>query len=163
MATSAVGHSVPPSDKLRSELHKRYQDAYIHARTINGLGQLIKVVSVLVGIIFAVLGVLGGTARDGSPILVVMAVGIGIAIGGSGFIAGVVIAASGQMLKAQLDTAVYTSTFLTDAERASIMSLPIIASASASGASRATRNCSSCGAACIEGTRFCEKCGKALT
>jgi hypothetical protein len=107
---------------LAVNLTERYQNAYRVARTACGLGTAAKVVGLFAGgVVF-----LGGL------------VGAAGALGQAGFIGGLVlaciiatlfwilgslVAAVGENLKASLDTAVHTSTFLDNAQRAKIMSL----------------------------------------
>ena len=113
-----------PAEKSGSQyvvkLMERYDNAYRVAGTARALGTAAKVVGLIAaGIVF-----LGGVAGS-----------IG-ALGQAGFIGGLVlasiiatmfwilgtlVAAIGENLKAVLDTAVYSSTFLNNAERAKIM------------------------------------------
>ena len=113
-------------------LKKRYKDAYRVARTTTGIGLMIKGVGALLGILiffgaFAlaanqrnVYGVRGGEAE----LIALIVAGI---FGGTVwlifFIWGVLVSAQGQILKASLDGAVNGSPFLTNEQRARIMSL----------------------------------------
>jgi hypothetical protein len=88
-----------------------------------GLGNAIKVVgAILAGIIFLVSlssakDLLGGGA-------VVLGIFIAAIVGILFWICGVIVAAQGQILLATVDTAVASSHFLTDTERAQAMGLP---------------------------------------
>ncbi len=112
-------------------LKKRYKDAYFVARTTTVVGFLIKAVGALLGILtflgaFAlaasqrnVYGVRGG---DTEISLIVAAI-FGGTVWLVFFIWGVLVSAQGQILKASLDGAVNGSPFLTNEQRAKIMSL----------------------------------------
>ena len=113
-------------------LKKRYRDAYRVARITAGVGSMIKVVGALLGILiflgaFAlaagqrnVYGVRGG---DVQLIAVIVAAIFGGTVWLVFFIWGVLVSAQGQILKASLDGAVNGSPFLTNEQRATIMSL----------------------------------------
>ena len=113
-------------------LKKRYKDAYRVARTTTGIGSMIKGVGALLGILiffgaFAlaanqrnVYGVRGG---DIELISLVVAGIFGFIVWLVFFIWGVLVSAQGQILKASLDGAVNSSPFLTNEQRATIMSL----------------------------------------
>jgi len=87
-----------------------------------GLGNAIKVVgAILASIIFLVRWVPGTVCwgwRGGGGIFIALIVGILF------WICGVIVAAQGQILLATVDTAVASSHFLTDTERAQAMGLP---------------------------------------
>ncbi len=117
----------PPIESSEAaSLMTRYRDGYLKARVMNGWGQVIKGLGVMVAILLAILGmVLVNDDRSGDA---TFAFGVVIIVSGviSGiwfFILGIVIAAHGQMLKASLDGAVNSSPFLTNEQRAKIMSL----------------------------------------
>jgi len=113
-------------------LKKRYKDAYRVARTTSGIGSIIKGVGALLGILiffcaFAlaaaqrnVYGVRGG---DVQLISLIVAAIFGGTVWLVFFIWGVLVSAQGQILKASLDGAVNGSPFLTNEQRATIMSL----------------------------------------
>ena len=137
MSIADVSQVVPDPDvvsKKRSEFSqetptsaspvgKRYIDAYLTAGFIDGFGSTIKM---LAGI-FMLLVVLGGfilstNVHNGGAFIfagLVVAVAFGVPI----YVLGVLVAAQGQILKATLDTAVHSSPFLSDDQRASIMSI----------------------------------------
>jgi hypothetical protein len=108
-------------------LMKRYKDAYIVAKVTNGFGDIIKAIGIIIGVLLLLIGI--SVANDhgpGDPMRALGIVGIifGIVIGAWFYIVGVLVSAQGQILKATLDSAVNGSPFLTDEERAKIMSLP---------------------------------------
>ena len=83
-----------------------------------GLGNSIKVVgAILAGIIVL------GSLNLGS--FAVAGIFLAAIAGGLFWVCGVIVAAHGQVLTATLDTAVASSRFLTDTERAEAMSLPL--------------------------------------
>ena len=127
------------SDRLVNAVKKRYRDGYRVARIINGYGALIKAIGFTIGGIISLAGfVVGGMIADqasrgpfGGPgsgagiavgFVIVM---IGVIVGAIFWIIGVIYMAQGQQLKAGFDGAVNNSPFLTDLERAEMMSLPL--------------------------------------
>ena len=105
-------------------LMRRYRDAYLVARSTNGFGILIKIIAVIVGVLLIVIGAfLFNEARGAEP-LGLAAIALGVVVGVLFYLLGILISAQGQILKASLDAAVNTSPFLTNTERATIMSLP---------------------------------------
>ena len=97
------------------QLMERYQNAYRAAGTACRLGTVSKVI----GVIAAALVWLGGVQNS----LGAVAAGLGLLVIALFWIIGTLVSAVGENLKASLDTAVYTSTFLDNAQRAKIMSL----------------------------------------
>jgi hypothetical protein len=113
-------------------LVKRYKDAYRVARTTTGLGSTIKGVGALLGLLifFAVFALAAGQRNvygvrggDIQVISVIVAATFGGTVWLVFFIWGVLVSAQGQILKASLDGAVNGSPFLTNEQRATIMSL----------------------------------------
>jgi hypothetical protein len=98
----------------------RYQDGYRVARVINGFGQTCKVVGISLGGLI-LLGC--AMAESISGFVVVVGLVVGSIVGFVGWAIGVLISAQGQMVRATLDTAVNTSPFLSNEERAKTMSL----------------------------------------
>jgi hypothetical protein len=113
-------------------LQKRYKDAYRVARTTTGIGSTIKGTGAFLGLlIFVGALALAGAQRNvygvrGSDIQVISVI-VAAFFGGTVwlvfFIWGVLVSAQGQILKASLDGAVNGSPFLTNEQRATIMSL----------------------------------------
>lgn len=100
----------------------RYFDAYLTVRAINGVGSLVKMLAIAFSIIVFLAGIaISGEARDIRLILsgLLLAIAFGVPI----YVLGILVSAQGQILKATLDTAVHSSPFLSDDQRASIMSI----------------------------------------
>jgi hypothetical protein len=105
----------------------RYRDGYRVARTAVGLGTFVKVLGVLLGLLigfgaFALVDSLGQGPRGG-----IVGLLLGLFLGGGAFalffVLGVILSSLGQLKKAALDAAVNSSPFLTNEERAEVMSL----------------------------------------
>jgi hypothetical protein len=105
-------------------LKKRYSDAYLVSKVTVSFGNLMKIIGVLLtGVIIVAALFMSRQAGAGAAVIVVGGI---IAAGLSGlllYLLGILVAAHGQVLQATLDTAVNSSPFLTDADRAAIMSL----------------------------------------
>jgi len=102
----------------------RYRDAYIYARFIVGVGTFIKGVGITLAILlFLVLSATGSIIKTNPLISLFTGVIIGGGVGVFFYIWGILISAVGQILTASLDSAVNVSPFLTDKQRARIMSL----------------------------------------
>lgn len=117
-----IAEAARVADLGKNTAINRYFDAYLTARAINGVGALIKMLGIVLAVLIA-LGVfaISGDARDIRLILggLILAAALGVPI----YVLGILVAAQGQILKATLDTAVHSSPFLTDDQRASIMSI----------------------------------------
>lgn len=97
------------------------------ARVTNGWGNLVKGIGIAIAILLALVGVVflsEGGLGNATFALGVVTIFFGIISGGGFYVAGILVSAQGQMLKASLDCAVNSSPFLTNKERALIMSLP---------------------------------------
>jgi hypothetical protein len=91
----------------------RYRDAYRLAAACVGLGGGIKIAGgVLAGAVFVVVP----EAKIGIPMAAI--------VGTLFWLAGVIVSAQGEILRATLDNAVASSHFLSDPERAEAMGLP---------------------------------------
>ena len=116
----------PPAPTLPpphlTPMMSRYTDAYRVARVVVGIGEAVKIISLVIGGILLLIGVAGSESALGGFSLLVGVV-LAVIVGGGGFALGTLLAAHGQVLKATLDTAVNTSPFLTNGQRAEIMSL----------------------------------------
>ena len=127
----AVTHASPTSTApvqkpdIIEAVKRRYADAYIVARTVDGFGLSIKVVGIVIGVIITLVSFAAGS-KGGVGIVFTF---IGITFAGTIttilYILGTLASAQGQILKATLDSAVNSSTFLTDRNRAEVMSLPL--------------------------------------
>jgi hypothetical protein len=105
---------------------KRYNDAYLVARAINGFGYLIKIISIVIAVLLVLIGFIVANQngpRDPMSVVGIMGIFVGIISGALFYIIGVLVSAQGQILKASLDSAVNSSPFLTNEHRAKIMSL----------------------------------------
>jgi hypothetical protein len=106
---------------------ERYQDGYFQARTIDGFGRLIKRIAWIVGIFLILTGYLGYAdifgSRNSGVIGLILCVLPGVATGFLIYIIGVLVQAAGQLLMAHFDCAVNGSHFLSDDQRAQVMSL----------------------------------------
>jgi hypothetical protein len=137
---SAPSDSASVESREAASLSKRYRDAYRVARLILIAGTVIKILGVAVGVLSAVSTLLfaGGVflatvgksrvAELGDLVgaqgaIVIVGLIWSVAIGGSIFLVGLLLSAQGQNLRASLDGAVNGSPFLTDQQRAKIMSL----------------------------------------
>ena len=118
------GEGEPWADEL-AERYRAAVEAYIVAKAVVALGGTTKGAAILL----AVLGLLvvGIAVRDvqGSTSIVLGAAGVVLAAFFVGvlYLLGIMVSAEGQILQASLDTAVSSSPFLTNDERAEAMSL----------------------------------------
>lgn len=118
----------------KNPLSSRYLDAYRIAKTLDGAGQLIKTFGLMIagGLVFLGLVLAGSVAGnfrgpDASGVggIVFFLFGlIAALIGLISWVIGIFVSALGQLLKADIDAAVNTSPFLTNSDRAEVMSLP---------------------------------------
>jgi hypothetical protein len=132
----------------RSPVVNRYVDLYRTARVMTGLGTTVKTVGIVAAaVIFLfwfIVGIAAASQTSSSPFAAQSSAGIvsffvptiigvifGALVGGLFFLFGVLISAQGQLLMAHADSAVHTSPFLSDKERAVAMSLPYTAPATA--------------------------------
>jgi hypothetical protein len=137
----------------RSPFVARYLDLYRTARLLVGLGTTVKGIGIVAAIvIFLFWLIVGFVALSQSPasspfgpspatesaaqtvtffVCIVIGAIFGALVGGLFFLLGVLISAQGQLLKAHADSAVHTSPFLSDEERAAAMSLSYTATTTA--------------------------------
>jgi hypothetical protein len=131
---SATGPVRAPASRPSQAVGQRYKDAYLVAGALSGVGTAIKAIGIILGVLVALVGLVAGSAEFTLPaILAAVAVGVFF------FVFGALISAQGQVFKASLDTAVNTSPFLSNEERAAIMSLPFSAPVAAD-----TKKCPDC-------------------
>ena len=114
----------------------RYSDAYLVARSIDGIGVAIKSVGLVIGVVLAAASLAAGSKGGAGVVFAFMGVAVAGAIATVLFLLGTLASAQGQILKAALDTAVNSSHFLSDQDRARIMSLPYGSPATAGSAHR---------------------------
>jgi hypothetical protein len=125
--TGSPQSAQPPMQKGSLDtagVKQRYQDAYRIARTIVGFGSFIKYVAFAFGLGAFLLG-LGrvGDTPTSALIGLLGAALFALLVTGCFYIVAVLVSAQGQVLQATLDTAVYSSPFLQDSDRAEIMTL----------------------------------------
>jgi hypothetical protein len=137
---STVGTTaIPPSTTINTQgngpaekSETRYLDAYRHAGFVVGVGKTIKTIGAIIGILIALVGLIGAAELSSGPFgsqsqggiffgftTMVAAATIWFLF----FIAGVIVAAQGQQLLASLDSAVCSSPFMDMAAKAKAMSL----------------------------------------
>ena len=125
LAARAAGKSRHFADRAA----RRYRDAYLVARATEGIGSIVKFIGFLCGAVIAITGVAfgagfaPGTNGAVNPMIVVGGVILAVLVTVPFYVLGVLVSAQAQVLKASLDDAVHTSPFLSDAEKASVMSL----------------------------------------
>jgi len=148
-------------------LKKRYSDAYLVSKVTVSFGNLIKIVGVLVaGVI--IVGALF-MASQGAGVFVVGGIVVAGLSGLLFYLLGVLVAANGQVLQATLDSAVNSSPFLTDADRAEIMSLTMQGLEARGAAIAAAQNrfvtfdCPQCGTTIHQRVAKCMFCDTSLT
>lgn len=150
-AAIAPIHNVPTStvqeinNRYTKSVMQRYKDAYLVARTTVAIGKFFKVLGIVLAVVIIIGAAIAGSKfgydysnlpypQQSGPEQGVL-VGVTILLGGimsaslTGgvlYILGILIAAQGQILKATLDSAVYGSCFISDEERATVMSLTSI-------------------------------------
>lgn len=119
-----------PKNASAPKIIKRYNDAYRHARFVIFVGTCVKILGFFAGIAVAIAGWI--TAQNVFPgrheQLEHDSVAGGSILGGvmlfaSIYIVGLLIRAAGQMLLAALDSAVHSSPFLSNDEKAESMRL----------------------------------------
>jgi hypothetical protein len=127
---------VPPAAPLAdvrwgraNKLSQRYSDGYLASDVLVRLGGIVKVIGYVLGGLAVVGGfiafiVASSQNEAGSGIgifLLILLYGAIIVFGH--FVIGSIVAAFGQLIRATLDSAVNSAPFLTDDERASILSI----------------------------------------
>lgn len=107
-------------EAVRSPAMWRYQDGYRVVNFVIWVGGVIK----WLGIVVALLAIFFAVQQLGVARLLPAAAG-GALFAAVSFVLGVLVSAYGQVLRAHLDTAVHSSPFLNDVERAEVMSLDL--------------------------------------
>jgi len=93
-------------------IEARYQDAYRIAEGAITLGKIVKVVSLILGCLILLIGMIGSSGFGGASVFLGSLI-FAVIVAGGGFISGVFIAAQGQMIRATLDIAVNTTSLRT--------------------------------------------------
>lgn len=112
------------SAEIRNKLCQRYQQAYSSAATIISFGNLVKFISVAIGAIIVIVGLVQATDAGYGTVLLGGALVAGLSIAGGGWVSGMVIQAQGQIIHSMLDTAVNTSPVLDNAAKAQFLVSP---------------------------------------
>ena len=118
--------TAPQSNAVSGSVANRYRDAYVVARAMTTIGGSVKVAGIG---LFLLLGLAGLVVANMEHGIMAMGLGLGalllgIIVGLPIYVLGILLSAQGQVLKSTLDTAVYSSPFLTDDQRIKVMSLP---------------------------------------
>jgi len=109
---------------------RRYGEAFVVARATNGIGKAIELIGIVLGASIVLASIVAiNHPEKGLLQLGLVGIAFGVCIGVLFFLCGLIVAAQGQILKASLDSAVNSSPFLTDDERATVMSLPLAGTA----------------------------------
>lgn len=102
----------------------RYTDAYLTARTITAVGNIVKFIAFIISVGSIVL--MGFVAKSQStitPQIILGGIILGAIVGIPIYVLGILVSALGQILKATLDSAVNSSPLLTKDEIRKMMSL----------------------------------------
>jgi hypothetical protein len=122
-SNTAAADSASDSREVRNLLN-RYWDAYTLARITVGAGEVVKVAGIVIGVVMLLAFMfLAALVNEGKPVVFIVGLIAGTYVAGQFYLFGMIIAAQGQILKASLDSAVNSSTFLNNTHRAKIMSL----------------------------------------
>jgi len=102
---------------------KRYKDAYLVARAVAAIGESVKYLGVVLGLVIIVVGYYFGAQMGRGLMYSVGGAVAGILVAIPLYLVGILVSAQGQVLKASLDGAVHTSPFLDTEQKAKAMSL----------------------------------------
>ena len=103
---------------------KRYKDAYDVAQTTVRMGVSIKIAGLLVGAgLFVLFSLMLFAQTEKNGLMLIAGLVLAMIVGGAIYAVGVMISAQGQLLLATLDSAINGSPFLTDEQRAQVMSV----------------------------------------
>lgn len=126
----------PPNHHTDATVIGRYRDAYCVSAALVSLGNTIKVV----GGVFAGIIVLGALSSAGDQYggggVALSGILLAAVVGGLFWVCGVLVAAQGQIMSAGLDSAVHSSPFMDDRDRAEVMGLKRPTTGSGSSAER---------------------------
>jgi hypothetical protein len=118
--------------RIAATVTNRYSDAYLVARTINALGQTVKIAGFVVGGIILFGSMVVGSRGAVGALFGFTGFIVAVLVAAVFFLFGTLLSAQGQILMATLDTAVNTSSFLPEAERARLLSISASTSTSVS-------------------------------
>jgi hypothetical protein len=113
--------TIPPDTSTRAA--KRYKDAYLVARAVAAIGESMKYIGVVLGLIVVVVGFYIGNQLERGLMYSVGGAVAGILVAIPLYLLGILVSAQGQVLKASLDVAVHTSPFLDTEQKAKAMRL----------------------------------------
>jgi hypothetical protein len=116
MPTNSKSPTKEKPSHLVIAMQSRYADAYRVADTIDWFGQAIKIAGALLAVVIFIFA----EASLNSPGAGLIA---GLVVASVFAVIGIIVAAQGQLLKATVDTAVNSSPFLNDRQKAATMSL----------------------------------------
>ena len=102
----------------------RYRDAYRVAGAIVAVGKAIKAVGAVLAAVIFLAALSSGSGPFGGAAVVMSGIFVAAVVGILSWVAGVVVAAQGEVLRASLDNTVGHSPFLTDSQRLEAMGLP---------------------------------------
>lgn len=102
-------------------MYNRYTDAYRVANITESIGKITQGIGAILGII-VLMAILSSRDSLGGASWIIGIV-VALIVGGAFFLMGIFISASGQILRATLDSAVNTSPLLSNDEKAMIMSV----------------------------------------
>jgi len=123
--TTVATSETPRRSQRERKMMKRYGDAYLRANAIVTIGNTVKILGIVLAALIVVVTLLLTSQESGESALKLIVPGIVVAgaIGVFCYALGILVAAIGQMLLAQLDNAVNSSPFLTDELKAEVMSV----------------------------------------
>jgi hypothetical protein len=108
-----------PTKSGRRSATSRYTDAYLVARTITTIGQIVKIIAFVMGGGIALISLIASF----SSVAYIGGIILGALVGFLIYLFGILVSAQGQILQASLDCAVHGSPFLSKDEMRQIMSL----------------------------------------
>ena len=103
----------------------RYMDAYRVANVVIKFGETIKMVGMVFGFLAIAASIVLLLDQKTGQGIAILGIVVGVIVGLMIYILGTLIAAQGQTLLASLDVAVCSSPFLSDEQRAKVMSLAV--------------------------------------
>ena len=107
-----------------SKIGTRYKDAYQVASALVAIGATLKGVGIIGAIIVILIAVTASQSVASAGVALLGGVIFGGIWFGLFFVLGILVSAQGQILKATLDSAVNTSPFLTNDEKAKVIDIP---------------------------------------
>jgi hypothetical protein len=101
----------------------RYRDAYLVANMTDGFGKVVQGIGILIGALVVLASFVFGLNVEYPLAVCFVGVIAGAMIAIPLYVLGILVTANAQMLKASLDSAVHSSPFLSDAQKAQVMAL----------------------------------------